>query len=52
MTVGSQKPVLDPGDLLIPPQYKIGSQNTSYKLELKFRFLNDLNSLQTFAFNT
>ena len=36
MTIGSQMPELDWGDILPPtPQYKIGSQNTPYKLGLK-----------------
>ena len=33
MTVGSQMPELDRG--LFCPPYKLGSQNTPYKLELK-----------------
>ena len=35
MTIGSQMPELDLGPFLPPPPYKIGSQNTSYKLGLK-----------------
>ena len=33
MTIGSQMPELDPGGFFAPP-YKIGSQNTPYKLGL------------------
>ena len=37
MSVGSQMPELDRGAFLPPPPpYKIGSQNTPYKLELKY----------------
>ena len=37
MTVGSQMPELDQESFLPPPpQYKIGSQNTPYKLGLNF----------------
>ena len=40
MTVRSQMPELDEGAFLPPPpQYKIGSQNTPYKLELKDLFI-------------
>ena len=36
MTIGSQMPELDQGAFLPPPvPYKIGSQNTPYKLGLK-----------------
>ena len=36
MTVGSQMPELDrEGAFLLPPLYKLGSQNTPYKLGLK-----------------
>ena len=37
MTIGSEMPELDPGGggLLCPPPYKIGSQNTPYKLGLR-----------------
>ena len=35
MTVGSQMPELDWGAFLPPPPYKIGCQNTAYKLGLK-----------------
>ena len=34
MTIGSQMPELDRGTLFAPPPYKIGSQNTQYKLRL------------------
>ena len=34
MTVGSQMPELDLGAFLPPPSFKIGSQNTPYKLGL------------------
>ena len=35
MTIGSQMPELDRGeDFFALPPYKIGSQNTPYKLEL------------------
>ena len=34
MTIGSQMPELGQGGFFAPP-YKIGSQNTPYKLELK-----------------
>ena len=35
MTVGSQMPELDRGELFAPPPtYKLGSQNTPYKLGL------------------
>ena len=34
MTVGSQMPELDWGAFLPPPPYKIGCQNTPYKLGL------------------
>ena len=34
MTVGSQMPELD-GDIFAPLPYKIGSQNTPYKLGLR-----------------
>ena len=34
MTVGSQMPGLDRGAFLPPSPYKIGSQNTPYKLGL------------------
>ena len=34
MTIGSQMPELDWGAFLPPPQYKIGCQNTPYKLGL------------------
>ena len=37
MTVGTQMAELDRGALLPPPpQYKLGSQNTPYKLGLKY----------------
>ena len=36
MTIGSQMPELDRGAFLPPSPYKIGSQNTPYKLVLKF----------------
>ena len=35
MTIGSQMPELDRGEGLFCPPYKIGSQNTPYKLGLK-----------------
>ena len=35
MTIGSQMPELDQGAFLPPPPYKIGNQNTPYKLGLK-----------------
>ena len=35
MTVGSQMPELDRG--VLPTPYKLGSQNTPYKLGLRFR---------------
>ena len=35
MTIGSQMPELDRGFFLPPPPYKIGSQNTPYKLGLR-----------------
>ena len=35
VTIGSQIPELDPRGLFCPPPYKIGNQNTPYKLELK-----------------
>ena len=35
MTIGSQMPELDRGGAFLPPPYKIGSQNTPYKLGLK-----------------
>ena len=35
MSVGSQMPELDQGGLFCPP-YKMGSQNTPYKLGLTF----------------
>ena len=34
MTIGSQMPELDRGAFLPPPPYKIGGQNTPYKLRL------------------
>ena len=37
MTVGSQMLEFDRGASPPPPPYKIGSQNTSYKLGLKYR---------------
>ena len=37
MTIGSQMPALDWGGFLPPPSYKIGSQNTPYKLGLNFQ---------------
>ena len=36
MSVGNQMPELDWGLFAPPPPYKIGSQNTSYKLGLTF----------------
>ena len=37
MTIGSQMAELDQGGFLpLPPRYKIGSQNTAYKLGLIF----------------
>ena len=39
MIIGSQMPELDPGGLFCPP-YKIGSQNTPYKLGLRNYTLN------------
>ena len=35
MTIASQMIELDPGAFAPPPPYKIGSQNTPYKLGLK-----------------
>ena len=35
MTIGSQMPELEWGAFCPPPRYKIGSQNTPYKLGLK-----------------
>ena len=35
MTFGSQMPELDRGAFAPPPPYKIGSQNTPYKLGLR-----------------
>ena len=35
MTIGGQVPELDWGAFWPPPPYKIGSQNTPYKLRLK-----------------
>ena len=35
MTVGSQMPELDRGAFFAPHPYKIGSQNTPYKLGLR-----------------
>ena len=41
MTIGSQMPELDRGAFLPPPPpYKIGSQNTPYKLGLITQFLS------------
>ena len=39
MTVGSQMPELDQGGFFAPPPYKLGSQNTPYKLGLKSKSL-------------
>ena len=46
MTIGSQMPELDRGDFLSPPPYKIGSQNTPYKLGLS-NFLFTRKNMQT-----
>ena len=46
MTIGSQLPELDWGAFLPHRPYKIGSQNTPYKLELKVITLVDKNDSQ------
>ena len=51
MTIGSQMPELDRGGgLFCPPPYKIGCQNTPYKLGLKnhqTKINNDQNDLSS-----
>ena len=52
MTVGSQMPELDPGGFPPPPPYKIGSQNTPYKLGLITQFdFQKHNSISKIHFN-
>ena len=45
MTIGSQLPELDRGGgAFCPPTYKIGSQNTRYKLGLNTIYKNPIRS--------
>ena len=51
MTIGSQMPELDQGFLPPPPPYKIGSQNTPYKLGLMHKegnYNRDLSQLKAY----
>ena len=45
MTIESQMPELDRGLFCPPPPYKIGCQNTPYKLGLKILDENDCETL-------
>ena len=42
MTIGSQMPELDQRGFFAPPPYKIGCQNTPYKLGLSITVLGDV----------
>ena len=48
MTIGSQMPELDWGAFLPPPPYKIGSQNTPYKLGLTILHIRPIKKYKKF----